>query len=78
MLSQLQQEGIVHARVPRLYYDAFQILIANGDQARASVFAEGAHAMRIVLEGVDSPTTTRLNDLTRDPSAHTLYGTSMK
>ncbi|KAL2820984.1 SET domain-containing protein [Aspergillus cavernicola] len=79
MLRQLlQQESIVDARVPRLYYDAFQIAIANGDQARARVFAEKAYAMRIILEGDDSPTTIRLSNLIRDPSTHSLYGMSMR
>lgn len=39
LLRLLGEEDIIDARVPRLYYDAFQVAIANGDQARARVFA---------------------------------------
>ena len=79
MLRQLlQQESIVDARVARLYYDAFQISIANGDQARARVFAEKAYATRIILEGDDSPTAIQLSNLIRDPSIHSLHGMSMR
>lgn len=48
-------EGIVDAIIPRIYYDALQFVIANGDQARARVFFATAHAKRVVLEGSDSP-----------------------
>lgn len=79
MLSQLlQQESIVDARVPRLYYDAFQIAIANSDQARARIFAERAYAMRIILEGEDSPNTIRMSNLKRGTKTHSLYGMSMR
>jgi len=47
LLRLLGEEDIIDARVPRLYYDAFQVAIANGDQARARVFAQRAHAARV-------------------------------
>lgn len=42
LLRLLEGEHIDKAMIARLYYDAFQIVIANGDQARAKVFAERA------------------------------------
>jgi hypothetical protein len=39
LLALLEAENITDPRLPRAYYDAFQIAIAHGDQARAKVFA---------------------------------------
>jgi hypothetical protein len=78
LMQLLQQEGTVDASVPRLYYDAFQIVIANGDQARARVFAERACAMRVILEGSDSPVRIRLTKLAEEPTTHPLHGMSEK
>ena len=50
-------------------------MIANGDQARAKVFAERAYAVRVILEGEDSPETIRFKER---PADHRLYGTSMR
>ncbi|KAH6383637.1 hypothetical protein HBI60_255450 [Parastagonospora nodorum] len=41
--------GILNSRV---YYDAFQVCIAHGDQARASVFAERSYETRVLCEGM--------------------------
>jgi hypothetical protein len=78
MLRLFQMEGIMDARVPRLYYDAFQIVIAHGDQARATVFLQKAYSFRVILQGIDHPDTLRLGKLVDDPTIHRLYGTSMK
>ena len=78
LLRLLKEERITDARIARLYYDALQIAIANGDQARAKVFAERAHAARVVLEGEDSPETIRLKGFAERPADHRLYGTAMK
>jgi len=37
-------------RIPRLYYDVLQIVIANGDQARAKIFTEKAYTVRVILK----------------------------
>jgi hypothetical protein len=63
--------GILNARV---YYDAFQVCIAHGDQARASVFAEKSYEARLVCEGENSPETQRLKDLALTPTAHFSFG----
>ena len=77
LLRLLEEEHVADGRIPRLYYDALQIVIANGDQARAKVFAEKAYAARVILEGEDSPETIRLKGLAERPANHRLYGTSM-
>lgn len=56
--------------IARLYYDAFQISISHGDQARASVFAERAYKIRVVCEGEDSPETQKVKALGFQPAMH--------
>ncbi|KAI0024474.1 hypothetical protein F4780DRAFT_603510 [Xylariomycetidae sp. FL0641] len=60
--------------VPRVYYDAFQVAIAHGDQARARTFAEMAYKARVTCEGEDSPETQRMKELMRNPAAHPSFG----
>lgn len=43
-----------HAVLARLYNDAFQVVIAHGDRARASVFAARAYKERVLSAGEDS------------------------
>ena len=63
--------GVLNAKV---YYDAFQICIAHGDQARASVFAQMSYEARVVCEGEDSPETQRMKALARTPEMHFGFG----
>ncbi|KAK1659872.1 hypothetical protein BDP55DRAFT_678143 [Colletotrichum godetiae] len=72
----MEEKGIADARIPRLYYDAFQIVIAKGDEARANVFAERASVERPIMEGSDSAVVHRLNKYATNPSSHVLHGTS--
>ncbi|KAI9163965.1 SET domain-containing protein [Paramyrothecium foliicola] len=67
------EQNIADASIPRAYYDAFQVAIYNGDRARAKIFAERAHAARIILEGEDSPEVKRLKALAANPSKHSAY-----
>lgn len=67
--------GVLSAR---LYYDAFQISITHGDQARASVFAERAYKSRVLCEGDDSPETLKVKNLTKNPAGHRNFGVSMR
>lgn len=78
LLQLLEEEGIADARVPRVYYDAFQIAIANGDQARARVFAQRAKDAWVILQGDDGPGTIRLGKYADSPAAHRLFGTADK
>lgn len=73
MLRLLSEEGINDSSVPRAYYDAFQIAIANGDKARAKIFAERAHAARTITEGLDSPETSKLKRFSERPERHHSY-----
>ncbi|UKZ97206.1 uncharacterized protein TrAFT101_011971 [Trichoderma asperellum] len=72
MLQVLEQEldGCASAMIARLYYDAFHIIIAHGDQARASMFAERAYKARVICEGEDSPETLRVKSLAVKPAYH--------
>lgn len=58
----------------RLYYDAFQICISHGDQARASAFAEKAYKARVCCDGENSPETKRMKALSTKPTEHMSYG----
>ena len=66
------------ALMARLYYDAFQICIAHGDQARASVFAELAYGSRVVCEGEDSAKATRMKGFMSNPKTHGSAGMSKR
>lgn len=78
LLTLLEAENITDARLPRAYYDAFQIAIAHGDQARAKVFAQRAYEARLCCEGDDGPLTARVKSLVARPAAHSLFGTSSR
>ncbi|KAF2008485.1 hypothetical protein BU24DRAFT_437867 [Aaosphaeria arxii CBS 175.79] len=72
MLQNLNEEfgGYIGILGARLYYDAFQISIAHGDQARASVFAKRAYESRVLCEGEDSPEAQRVRSLAMKPARH--------
>lgn len=78
LLTLLEAENITDARLPRAYYDAFQIAIAHGDQARAKIFAQRAYEGRLYCEGDDSPLTTRMKSLVARPAEHRLFGESSR
>lgn len=62
------------ALIPRLYYDAFQVVVAHGDQARGRVFAERAYSTRVECEGEDNPVTQKYKRLMQDPASHATLG----
>ena len=72
------EQGPNDVGLPRAFLDAAQITIANGDLARARIFAERAMLGWIVLEGDDSSDVLQYRDLMQDPSKHELYGISTK
>jgi hypothetical protein len=72
------KQGPDDAGLPKAFFDAAQILIANGDLARARIFAERAVLGWIVLDGDDSSQVLQTRALSGDPSKHELYGMSMK
>ncbi|KAJ5972148.1 uncharacterized protein N7479_002066 [Penicillium vulpinum] len=73
-----EYEGSHGAHLARLYYDAFQVSIVHGDQARAGVFAERSYRARAACEGEDNPETKRIRILMEDPKRHGSFGLSMK
>jgi hypothetical protein len=66
------------ALVAQLYYDAFQISITHGDQARASIFAERGYQTRLICEGEDSPATQIIKNLMENPTEHRSFETSKR
>lgn len=80
LLNLLNEEyqGFPGPSVPRLYYDAFQISITHGDQARASVFADRGHKVRVTCEGDESPETRKLKELKENPAQHRNFGVSRR
>lgn len=76
LLQVLKEEfgGHIGAHGARLYYDAFQVCIAHGDQARASVFAEKSYRARTSSEGEDNPETQRVKTLSFRPADHNSFG----
>ncbi|KAJ3562907.1 hypothetical protein NPX13_g8387 [Xylaria arbuscula] len=72
LLQVLDREygGVVIALLARLYYDAFQISIAHGDQARAIVFAERSYRSRVECEGEDSPDAQQMKGFMLNPTRH--------
>lgn len=59
--------------IARLHYTAFQICIAHGDQARATIFAQRAYEARVLCEGEDSPLTGKMKRLMEAPAGHQSY-----
>ncbi|KAL9101671.1 MAG: hypothetical protein Q9163_003092 [Psora crenata] len=80
LLQVLEEEhkGSAGALIARLYYDAFQISIAHGDRARASVFAKRGHQLRVICEGEDSPETCKIKNLMENPAGHRNFGASKR
>jgi hypothetical protein len=62
----------------RAYPDAFEIAVANGDLARAHVFAERCLSLYLITGGEDSPEIPQYRELVQDPRMHPCYGMSMK
>jgi hypothetical protein len=71
-------EDIRDLRVPRLYYDAFQIAAMHADAARASVFAESARRTREICEGADSDEVVNLRKLAEKPQTFENWGATKK
>lgn len=80
LLQVLDEEykGSAGALIARLYYDAFQISICHGDQARASVFAERGFRSRVMCEVEDGPETRQIKSLMENPAGHRNFGASNK
>jgi hypothetical protein len=71
-------QGPDDAGLPRAFFDAAQIAIANGDLARGRIFLERAAFGWRTGEGSDSTNVIKFGALAQDPSKHELYGLSME
>ena len=64
----------LETELPRAYFDAFQIAIAHGDQARASAFMKLQRRLRRLFEGDDaSDMTPEMNALVEQPQSHYVF-----
>ncbi|KAF8424472.1 hypothetical protein EV426DRAFT_598086 [Tirmania nivea] len=64
----------LEGEVPRVYFDAFQLAIAHGDQARASAFMKVQRRLRRQLEGNDAADMTpEFNALVEQPQSHYVF-----
>jgi hypothetical protein len=74
----LEFTGCAAPLLARLYYDAFQISITHGDEARAIAFAKRALRARISCEGEDSPEAKMMSSLVENPNQYPGYNISTK
>lgn len=77
-LVEEEYDGSGSPLIARLYYDAFQVSITHGDQARANMFAKRGYDSRITCEGEDSPETQKMKNLMANPAQHRSFGASKK
>ncbi|TGO92065.1 hypothetical protein BPOR_0011g00160 [Botrytis porri] len=56
--------------ISEIYWDAFDISIAQSDQARASCFMERAYSEKLLCEGEDSPGIQNMRRLIKKPSQY--------
>jgi hypothetical protein len=73
-----QQEQIFDLKLPRLYYDAFQIAAMHSDAARASVFARLCADARTVCEGEESEEVASMREFQADPAGFGNWGATKK
>lgn len=78
LLMIYRDEQVFDLRLPRLYYDAFQICAMHSDQARACVFAERAGETRVICEGQQSTEAAELSTLAAHPCKFENFGVTKK
>jgi hypothetical protein len=78
LLRVYEQEDIADLRLPRLYYDAFQICAMHSDRARAAVFADSARRARVRCEGEDSVEAGNLKELQERPEGFENFGATTR
>jgi hypothetical protein len=62
----------------RAYPDAFELAVANGDLARARIFAERLVPLYLIAIGDDSDNVIRYSNFVQDPTKSQYYGMSMR
>jgi hypothetical protein len=78
LLGVYRDEAIFDLRLPRLYYDAFQIAAMHADAARASVFAKACADARAVCEGEDSAEVKRMREFQAKPAGFDNWAATKK
>ena len=78
LLNIYREEGIFDLRLPRLYYDAFQIAAMHADAARASVFAKSCADARTVCEGEESEEVKSMRALQAKPASFDNWAATKK
>lgn len=78
LLGIYEAEGIFDLRLPRLYYDAFQICAMHSDEARAGIFAQRCADARRVCEGEESEEGEAMAGLAKKPSGFENFGATKK
>jgi hypothetical protein len=78
LLGVYRDEAIFDLRLPRLYYDAFQIAAMHADAARASVFAKACADARAVCEGEDSEEVKRMREFQAKPAGFDNWAATKK
>lgn len=78
LLDLYRQESVADLRLPRLWYDAFQIAAMHSDEARAGVFAEMSARARVLCEGVESGEAANCRDLARKPRGFENFGVTRR
>ena len=74
MLSLLEAEGMYNSQVYRAYYDAFQMMAATDDKARAAELIRMALQHAKAVEGNDSETVKNFERLVTNPTRHMAWG----
>lgn len=77
-VSLYNQQGPDNSGLPRAFFDAAQICLANGDLARGRIFAERAVSGWIISGGDDCTQVLQHAGLVDNPSKFGLYGMSKK
>ncbi|TAQ88357.1 hypothetical protein B7494_g3300 [Chlorociboria aeruginascens] len=78
LLLIFKAEGVVDTRLPRLYYDAFQICAMHSDRLRAKVFAERYVELKVLSEGEQSEDAREMRVFAQEPEKHDSFGVTEK
>jgi len=74
LLGIYREEGIDDDRLANLYWDAFQVVIMHGDQARASECARRYVDLKILSEGPDSANVEEVQPYISKPATQKNFG----
>ncbi|GAB7361849.1 hypothetical protein MBLNU230_g1889t1 [Neophaeotheca triangularis] len=78
LLALYRAERVCDLRLPRLWYDAFQICAMHSDAARARVFAGLSARARVLCEGAGSAEAANCRELARRPEGFENWGVTKR